>query len=87
MYGGFVSGAQLFDADAFNISRAEAGNMDPQHRLLLEQGYASLADAGLTRKELDNSSTAVLVGIQMNEVGPARIELWRNPPSLLTDCF
>lgn len=41
-FGAFVSGAELFDAAAFGISRAEAALQDPQQRLLLE-AYATAA--------------------------------------------
>jgi len=37
---------ELFDAGFFNITPNEALVMDPQHRLFLETGWASLEDAG-----------------------------------------
>ena len=41
-HGGFVHGAERFDSSAFGISHVEASAMDPQQRMLLEVGYASL---------------------------------------------
>ena len=55
----FIHGADLFDNDAFGISRAETRWMDPQQRLLLEKGYEVLCAAGRDRAEL-----AVRDGVQ-----------------------
>jgi phthiocerol/phenolphthiocerol synthesis type-I polyketide synthase E len=43
---GAVAGADLFDADFFEVNPREAELMDPQHRLFLEQAWAALEHAG-----------------------------------------
>ena len=45
MHGGFVHGAELFDASFFGVSKPESNEMDPQQRVLLEKGYESLHDS------------------------------------------
>ena len=62
-HGGFVSGAERFDAVAFSVPPAEAAAMDPQQRLLLERSYAALHDAHFGRVALLGSLTGVFVGI------------------------
>ncbi|OKJ97253.1 hypothetical protein AMK33_30180 [Streptomyces sp. CB02400] len=44
---GYVGDADLFDAEFFGYSRAEAENMDPQHRLFLETAWQGLENAGI----------------------------------------
>ena len=63
-HGGFVSGAQCFDAHSFGTSSAEAGAMDPQQRLLLEHGYAALHHASQRRAVLMGGNVAVFLGIE-----------------------
>ena len=63
-HGGFVAGAQRFDAHAFGIAPAEAGAMDPQQRRLLEQGYAALHKASARRAALMGSDDGVFLGIE-----------------------
>ncbi|KAL5051988.1 hypothetical protein BDW71DRAFT_202129 [Aspergillus fruticulosus] len=53
---------RCFDAPFFNISSAEAGAMDPQHRQLLETVFESLEAAGLRLDQLRGSSTGVFCG-------------------------
>ncbi|MER5631506.1 type I polyketide synthase [Streptomyces nitrosporeus] len=43
---GTVRDSDRFDAELFGISPREAELMDPQHRLMLEAGWAALEDAG-----------------------------------------
>ncbi|MBI0380023.1 hypothetical protein JBE27_28025, partial [Streptomyces albiflaviniger] len=43
--GGFVEGVDEFDAEAFGMSAAEAGSVDPQQRLALELAWEGLEDA------------------------------------------
>ncbi|HEX2093289.1 MAG TPA: polyketide synthase, partial [Longimicrobiaceae bacterium] len=45
--GGFLEGADLFDAEFFDLPPREAELMDPQHRLFLEQAWTALEHAGL----------------------------------------
>ncbi len=44
---GYVEDADLFDAEFFQCSPADAQNMDPQHRLFLETAWQGLEDAGI----------------------------------------
>ena len=60
---GCVLHAQRFDHGIFGIGAAEAHAIDPQQRLLLEHGYESLCGAGLHRRTLSESDTAVCVGL------------------------
>ncbi|QQQ79518.1 SDR family NAD(P)-dependent oxidoreductase [Saccharothrix sp. 6-C] len=61
--GGFLSDVRGFDAEYFGISPREAAAMDPQQRMLLEMGTEALDDAGLDRRELAGSDTAVFLGV------------------------
>ena len=47
-FGGFLSGAYLFDAAAFMTSSAEAVLVDPQQRMVLEMTEEALAVSGVT---------------------------------------
>ena len=64
---GFVAGVDRFASGFFSISPAEATPMDPQQRFLLENGYASLHAARLTRADLSGSLTGVFLGIAAND--------------------
>ncbi len=43
---GVLDGADLFDADFFDLTPRDAELLDPQHRLFLEQAWAALENAG-----------------------------------------
>ena len=62
-HGGFVVGVDSFANNAFGVSSAEAAVMDPQQRLLLEHGYNALHSGQMRRAALQDSLTAVFVGI------------------------
>ena len=62
-HGAFVRGAERFDHRRFSVSAAEAVTMDPQQRLVLEQGYAALHAARFDRAALLGSATGVALGI------------------------
>ncbi len=51
-WGGFISDHDKFDPLFFNLSPREAELMDPQERLFLEVVWATLEDAGYSRRRL-----------------------------------
>lgn len=55
-WGGFLNDIYDFDPLFFNISPTEAAAMDPQERLLLEQVYKAIQDAGYTRQTLKENA-------------------------------
>jgi len=61
--GGYLTDLAGFDAAHFGISPKEAGQMDPQHRLLLELAAEALDDAAIAPDSLAGTDTAVFVGI------------------------
>ncbi|MCX2924138.1 SDR family NAD(P)-dependent oxidoreductase [Streptomyces sp. NEAU-W12] len=73
-WGGFLDGADRFDALFFNISPREAEFMDPQERLFLECVQETFQDAGYTRPDLSRHSAdglggnvGVFVGVMYEE--------------------
>ncbi|KAL6719039.1 hypothetical protein ACLMJK_003274 [Lecanora helva] len=51
-----------FDANFFGLSKAEAGSMDPQHRMMIEVAYEGLEAAGMTLDDVAGSKTGVFIG-------------------------
>lgn len=51
-----------FDHKFFGITEAEAGSMDPQHKLLLQCTYRALEDAGFAMESINGSRTGVYIG-------------------------
>jgi acyl transferase domain-containing protein len=58
---------KAFDAQFFSISGGEADSMDPQQRVLLETVYEGIESAGLTIESLQETSTAVYVGVMCDD--------------------
>ena len=57
-----IADADRFDYSFFGLSRAEARNMDPQQRLVLEESWRAFEDAGLSPSNLHGVRCGVLVG-------------------------
>lgn len=61
--GGFLDDIADFDAAFFNIDQQEACWIDPQHRMLLENSYRALEDAGVPTHPLADANVGVFMGI------------------------
>lgn len=59
MEGGFIAEVAAFDRQFFGISPNEAKQMDPQHRLALQQAWHCLEDANLDLRVLQQTKTGV----------------------------
>ncbi|KAK2007214.1 polyketide synthase [Colletotrichum eremochloae] len=56
---------KAFDAPFFAMTPAEAANLDPQQRMLLECVYTAMENAGYTMADMDGSLTGVYAGAFM----------------------
>lgn len=61
-WGGFINGAEEFDADFFGIVPIQAAIMDPQERIYLQSAWNCIEDAGYTVKALENYKVGVYTG-------------------------
>ena len=61
---GTVPGAAEFDPLFFEISPREAGAMDPRQRLLLQESWRALEDAGLGPEQLAKHRVGMIVGVE-----------------------
>ncbi len=59
---GMLEDIDKFDNNFFNISPREANHMDPQQRILLEETWHCIEDAGVALKRLQEKRTAVYIG-------------------------
>ncbi|NVZ11381.1 amino acid adenylation domain-containing protein [Allochromatium humboldtianum] len=78
---GFLDGIDRFDAAFFNMSRAEAEQTDPQHRLFLQEAWKAIEDAGYQPQGLAGGRCGLFLGVSMSGYYP-RIES-PDPHSLL----
>jgi acyl transferase domain-containing protein/NADPH:quinone reductase-like Zn-dependent oxidoreductase/NAD(P)-dependent dehydrogenase (short-subunit alcohol dehydrogenase family)/acyl carrier protein/SAM-dependent methyltransferase len=61
-HGSFLTGIDLFDPLFFDISGMEATCMDPQQRLMLEEAWRALEDAGYAGEQIHGQNCGVYVG-------------------------
>jgi len=62
--GGWVQGVSEFDPLFFEISPKEAENMDPRQRLLLQEAWKALEDAGYGTMQIKTSKIGMFVGVE-----------------------
>mmetsp|Transcript_60235 Transcript_60235/g.127594 ORF Transcript_60235/g.127594 Transcript_60235/m.127594 type:complete len:765 (-) Transcript_60235:140-2434(-) len=58
----FIDGAELFDNKIFGLTPAECRIMDPQQRLVLENGYEALLKGGYKKGQIMNSTGGMYLG-------------------------
>jgi len=60
---GNINNIEKFDAEFFNISAEEAHLLDPGIRILFENTYAAIIDAGVNPAELQGTRTGVVTAL------------------------
>ncbi|MCP4268259.1 MAG: methyltransferase, partial [Candidatus Brocadiaceae bacterium] len=63
-WGGILEERDCFDPLFFNISPREAESMNPHQRLVLQEGWKAIEDAGYNPKTLSDSNTGVFIGAE-----------------------
>ncbi|KAK3100707.1 hypothetical protein FSP39_024060 [Pinctada imbricata] len=63
---GLIEGHDEWDNQMFQISDVEAARMDPQQRYTLDCVHMALENGGITRNDINGTSTGVFIGV-MND--------------------
>jgi 3-oxoacyl-(acyl-carrier-protein) synthase/SAM-dependent methyltransferase len=63
-WGGILADRDCFDPLFFNISPREAESMNPHQRLVMQESWNALEDAGYNPKTLSGSHTAIFIGAE-----------------------
>ncbi|EMN5130423.1 acyltransferase domain-containing protein [Burkholderia contaminans] len=79
---GYVDDPFRFDRKLFRTSAAEAMEMDPQQRWMLELGWAALENAGIAPGRLRGRNVGVFMTIGEADYG--RRTVWSGDPSRIT---
>ncbi|MCX8131318.1 MAG: SDR family NAD(P)-dependent oxidoreductase [Clostridia bacterium] len=64
---GCIPGVSEFDPMFFEISPREAAGMDPRQRLLLQEAWKALEDAGYGAKHIKNNRIGMFVGVEQGD--------------------
>ncbi|AZE49482.1 Polyketide synthase [Pseudomonas chlororaphis] len=71
-YGGWLDAIDRFDPAFFGLNPKDAAVMDPQARLMLEQGVTALFDAGYSQRDLSGRPVGVYIGGRLRVTADAR---------------
>jgi acyl transferase domain-containing protein/enoyl-CoA hydratase/carnithine racemase/acyl carrier protein/NAD(P)-dependent dehydrogenase (short-subunit alcohol dehydrogenase family) len=63
-WGGVIEDRDCFDPLFFSISPKEAASMNPHQRLVLQESWKAIEDAGYNPKDLSGSQTGVYIGAE-----------------------
>lgn len=64
---GCIPGVREFDAAFFDISPREAVSMDPRQRLLLQESWKALEDAGYGEQQINSGRIGMFVGAEQGD--------------------
>lgn len=81
-HGAFVDRIDTFDPYFFGIAGTDAEVMDPQERMMLEEAWHALEDAGYDPTSLSGSDTGVFVGVSTGDYKELLIR--QSYPNMLT---
>lgn len=87
--GGFVDSLDLFDPLFFKISPLEARYMDPKQRLMLEEGWKALEDAGYAGRSMSEARCGTFLGagssdyVKLFSDEPPSQSFWGNAGSVV----
>ena len=73
-YGAFMRNIDQFDPVFFKIAGLDTELMDPQERLVLENAWCAIEDAGYKVSELSDSNTGVFIGVSTADYKELLIE-------------
>nr|BAP05595.1 CalG [uncultured Candidatus Entotheonella sp.] len=65
--GGFLENRNCFDPLFFSIAPREAESMNPHQRLILQESWKALEDAGYNPRGLDGSEVGIFIGSEPTE--------------------
>ncbi|PGD97837.1 SDR family NAD(P)-dependent oxidoreductase [Bacillus wiedmannii] len=68
-WGGFMDEIDKFDSLFFGISPKEAELMDPQQRIVMENIWKTIEDAGYKASDLSGTRTGVFMGVSSSDYG------------------
>lgn len=82
-HGAFMERIDLFDPYFFGIAGTDAEVMDPQERLMLEEAWHALEDAGYDPTTLAGGDTGIFVGVSTGDYKELLIK--QSYPNMLTN--
>jgi len=80
-FGGFIDNIDCFDPDFFKLTHEDAGIMDPQARIMLEECTRALYDAGYDQHALDEAQVGVYVGAR--SIVMPDLDFAKNAPNVI----
>lgn len=67
MRSGKLKTLSKFDAHFFGLPLKQANTLEPQIRILLEQSYEAILDAGINPKSLQGANYGVFIAVSQSE--------------------
>ncbi|KAL2085726.1 hypothetical protein ACEWY4_019046 [Coilia grayii] len=78
-----IDGFNEFDHKFFGITDAEADQMDPQHKLLLQCSYRALENAGIPMEKASGTRTGVFLGLMNRDYELSTVNA---SPNIINHC-